>query len=434
MEREDGELSVHDIVKETAARPARINFAVTLATTSIQIARRMFRLSPISTVNGGDEVTLRPIRAPVSRSSRYLQSLALFVAVPSIVSTIYLAFIASDQFVAETRFAVKAAQFELDRDKLKSATASLASGSIPSLAGQEAYIISNYIHSRAIVDDLSKKLNLRQIFTRPEADYWARLKTNANVDNLVEYWNGMVRTYVDGPSGIVTVEAKAFRPEDALVLSSAIIEASEKLANDISSRARNDAMRRAEDEVRRSEGMVETALIDMRKFRDAEGYIDPVSSATSTSQLLLQTMAEDIRLQSDYFVASRAMSPDAPSVVTLKSRLSSLDEQISQLKSKLTGNTAEASTISASLVKFETLELQRRFAEKLYDLAQNSLERAKLKAEQQNIYVNVFVPPALPEEAKYPERFSLSVLIPIGLLIVWGIFALMAAAVEDHRY
>jgi capsule polysaccharide export protein KpsE/RkpR len=44
------------------------------------------------------------------------------------------------------------------------------------------------------------------------------------------------------------------------------------------------------------------------------------------------------------------------------------------------------------------------------------------------------VPPALPQDAKYPERYSLSALIPIGLLIVWGIFALMGVAVEDQRY
>jgi capsular polysaccharide transport system permease protein len=244
----------------------------------------------------------------------------------------------------------------------------------------------------------------------------------------------MVLTYVDGPSGIVTVDAKAFRPDDALLLSQAIIDASEKLANEVSARSRNDAMKRAEEEVRRYEEKVQTALLDMRKYRDTVGYIDPIASATSTSALLMTTLGEKIKLQSEYFVASRAMSPDAPTVVTLKSKVDSLDAQIAQLRSKLTGKSPEETTIAASLTKFEALELQRIFAEKLYGLAEDGLERARLKAEQQNIYVTVFVPPALPQDAKYPERYSLSALIPIGLLVVWGIFALMAAAVEDHRY
>jgi capsular polysaccharide transport system permease protein len=67
-------------------------------------------------------------------------------------------------------------------------------------------------------------------------------------------------------------------------------------------------------------------------------------------------------------------------------------------------------------------------------MSQDALERARLKAEQQNIYVETFVQPALPQEAKYPERLALSLLIPLGLTVVWGIFALIAAAVNDHRY
>lgn len=406
----------------------------TLASTCLRVARRVFGL-PVARPSDVEETDdLRFHRSPRKLPSAYLLSFVLFVIIPSIVAAIYLAFIASDQYVAETRFAVKAAQLDVDFDKTKSNLSKLTSSVVPSLADQDVYIISNYIHSRAIVSELSKSLDLRQIFRRPEADVWARLKAHATAEELVDYWKSMVVTYVDGPSGIVTVQAKAFRPEDALTVSRAIVVASEKLANEVSQRARSDTMRWAEDEVRRAEGEVERTLVNLREYRDSEGYIDPVAAANSTSKLLLAAMAEQIKLQSDYFVASRAMSPDAPTVVTLKTRLDSLDQQIRQLKSKLAGNSPEGATIAASLVKFEALELQRQFAEKLYELAQESLERARIKAERQNIYVEVFVPPALPEFAKFPERLSLALLMPIGFLVIWGIFALTAAAIDDHRY
>jgi capsular polysaccharide transport system permease protein len=429
------ELDENQIVRlapvEVESAPSLPRLRATLATGPIQVARRLLRIKTTPTADGEALVT---DRRPWPRPSGYLLSLIIFVFIPTIASTIYLIFIASDQYVAEVRFAVRASQFELDKDKLKSAASSIGSGAIPSLASQDAYIIENYIHSRAIIDDMSRNLDLRKIFQRPEADFWARLSDKASIEEFAKYWNAMVLTYVDGPSGIVTVDAKAFRPDDALSLSRAIVDASEKLANEVSARSRNDAMKRAEQEVRRSAEMVQSALLDMRKYRDSVGYIDPITSATSTSALLMQMMAEKIRLESNYFVASRAMSPEAPSVVTLKTQLDSIDSQISQLKSKLTGNSAKEATIATALTKFESLELQRIFAEKLYGLAEDGLERARLTAEQQNIYVSVFVPPALPQEAKYPERLSLSALIPVGLLIVWGIFALMGAAVGDHRY
>jgi capsular polysaccharide transport system permease protein len=404
-----------------------------LAAASFRLVRRMLSL-PVAPPTQVDEPEHLTYHKPRKRPSPYLVSFVLFVVLPSIATALYFAFVASDQYVAETRFAVKAVQFDLDKEKTKSDISKLASGSIPSLADQNVYIISNYIQSRTIVDDLSKSLNLREIFRRPEADFWARLKSGATIEELVGYWRGMVRTYVDGPSAIVTVEAKAFRPDDALELTRAIIAASEKLANEVSTRARNDTMQWAEEEVKRAESKVEIALANLHEYRDAQGYIDPIEASKSTSKLLMQAMGEKIRLQSDYFVASRAMSPDAPTVVTLKTRLQSLDDQINQLKSKLAGNSTDGATIAASLTKFESLELQRRFAEKLYELAQDSLERARIRAERQNIYVEVFVPPALPEYARYPERLNLTLLIPLGLLIVWGILAMTAAAISDRRY
>ncbi len=371
---------------------------------------------------------------PLSLPNVYLASFIAIVAIPSFLCIIYLAFIASDQYVAEARLAVKAAQFEFGRDKSSGALASLGSGSTPAIAGQDAYIITNYIHSRAILEDLNGKIDIKEIYQRPEADFWARLKSDPSAEEYANYWKKMVTTYVDGPSGIVTLLVRAFRPKDAERLSQAVLEASEKLANDVSARARRTIMHQAEDEVRRSEGLVRAALLDMRNFRDREGFIDPASSATATSTLLMQDMAEKIRLENDYFVASKATSPEAPTVVGLKSRLEGLDAQVAKLKAELTGHSAEGRTIAASLVTFEELELKRLFAEKLYTMAQDALERARLRAEQQNIFISTFVPPTAPEEAKYPERLALSLLIPIGLLVIWGIFALVGAAVEDHRY
>jgi capsular polysaccharide transport system permease protein len=147
----------------------------------------------------------------------------------------------------------------------------------------------------------------------------------------------------------------------------------------------------------------------------------------------MQLMAEKIRLESDLFVVSRSLSRTAPSLQNLVARIEIIDVQITKLKEKLTGDAPEVRNVAAKLARFEELEVQRQFAERLYAMAQDGLERARMTAERQNVYLTIFVKPFLPEEASFPRRVAYSILIPIALMILWSIVALTWASVEDHR-
>jgi capsular polysaccharide transport system permease protein len=365
-----------------------------------------------------------------------------FVVAPAFAATIYFAFIASDQPAAEARFAVRQVEDMGSSDSSESTSSDTPSAggmTSPSggfsftATGQNAYVVTSYIRSRAIIDDLNAKLNVRDIFRRPEADFWARLKRNATVDELTEYWNSMVETYIDAPSGIVTLHVRAFRPDDAVAIAKAVLDLSEVLVNRISDRARRDAMDMSEREVRRAYEVTQSALAEMHRFRDSSGMIDPVQAGTEIGKLLVPLLAEKIRLEGDLFVASRDLADSAPTVRALKNRIESAERQIAGLKGRLTSSEAGKQTIAASLAKFEELELQRQFAEKIYALAQADLDRARLRAARQSIYLTVFVPPSLPEESRYPRRVAFPILIFLGLAIIWSIVVLTIASVEDHR-
>ncbi len=393
--------------------------------------RRVLRRDETGSVQG--EERRRPITLPSPPS--YRLTFILCVVLPSFISLIYFTFLASDQFAAEARFAIRSAPFATTVDSNTSgALSSMGSGGIPSIAGQDAHVVANFIRSPAIFAELDPAVDPKKIFTRPEADFWARLPMDASLETLTDYWREMVHTNVDGPSGIVTVTVRAFRPDDARDLMESIVKASEKLVNTMSQRARNDSMSAAEAEVRRTEALVRDALVELQAYREKVGFIDPVKAAASSSQLLLQTMAEKIKLESDYFVSLRATGSDSPTVLPLKSRIEALDQQIGKLKTQLTGTGGPDPSIASTIARFEELELKRVFSEKLYDFATRAMERARQRAERQNVYLSVFVAPMLPEEARFPLRLSMSILIPIGLLVLWGIGALTALTIEDHTY
>lgn len=366
------------------------------------------------------------------------------VVVPAFAAMIYFAFIASDQPAAEARFAVHQAEMDStdssdQTEGPSNNTSSSNSMNTPtaafafSITGQNAYIVTSYIKSRAIVDDLDAKMNLREMFRRPEADFWARLKRNVTVDELTDYWNSMVATYIDGPSGIVTLRVRAFRPDDAVAIAKAVLELSEALVNRISDRSRRDEMAVSEREVRRAFETIQAALVALRRFQDSSGIINPLQAGTEIGKLLVPLLGEKIRLESDLFVATRDLADSAPTVQALKNRIESVERQITELKGRLTGSEGGKPTIAASLAKFEELDLQRQFAEKMYALAQADLDRARARAARQSVYLTVFVPPSLPEESRYPRRMAFPILIFIGLAIVWSVAIMTIASVEDHR-
>jgi len=358
-------------------------------------------------------------------------SFIAFVIVPSFAATVYFAFFAADQFMVETRFAVRAIELEaVATPKGESATFTFT----PS--GQNAYIVTSYIRSRAIVTDVMAKLDLRAIYRRPEADFLTRLRRNATLDELADYWQSMVETTVDANSSLVTVNVRAFRKEDAYSLASAVVAASEALVNRISERARRDATAMAEKDVRRSFEAVQATLADLHKFRDEFGVIDPTLTGGEIGRLLAPLVAQKIKLDSELFVAGHELSPDAPTVRVLREQLDSTERQIKELKGKLTssgGTGSSGSTVAGILAKFEELEVRKAMAERFYALSKADLDRAQLRANRQSIYLTVFVPPAPPEMSRYPHRVTYPLLIFLGFAIVWSIFALLLATVDDHR-
>ena len=81
---------------------------------------------------------------------------------------------------------------------------------------------------------------------------------------------------------------------------------------------------------------------------------------------------------------------------------------------------------------YEELESERGFAETAYRHALEGLDRARLNADRQHVYVADFVPPSLPEKALYPRRLrSLGVVFLIAFA-TWAIGGLTVRSVRDH--
>lgn len=326
-------------------------------------------------------------------------SFIALVLLPIMIAAVYLFTIAADQYVSEFRFSLNS----IDPPRLD-ALSLLAGNTSHSPAALESQIVVQYITSRAIVDELDASLNLRRMFSPPEADWWARLPRPTSIEALVLYWRGQVDPFYDPANGTVVVRVRAFTPAEALQLAKAIVAASEQLVNELSLRARRDTVRNAETEVAQGEARLKTTLADIRAFRDREGLIDPGKTAEATGLLAARLRDELVRTNADLSTLKSYMRDDAPAVKVLKARIRSIETQQRAVAHDLTdSDRSRNDTLSRQLGSYEQLESERRFAEAAYQHALQGLDQARANADRQQVYIASFVPPSLPEDALYPR-------------------------------
>jgi len=355
-------------------------------------------------------------------------SFIIIVLIPVIAAGYYYFLVAADQYVSEFRFALRSAEPERHDPALF-----LQESIAPSAIGVDSYVVVQYLASRAIIDDLSATLDLRQMFSRSEADWPARLDLPVSIEELVRYWKRQVDAFFDATNGTIVVRARAFTPQDALSLAEGILASSERLVNGLSTRARHDALRNAEDEVGRAEKRLKLALTRLREFRDKEGIIDPRKTADATVALAGRVRDELVRADTELSTLKHYMRDDAPSVRMLEARVQSLQAQRRAVESEVTDTEKTRSeALSRVMGSYEQLESERTFAENTYQHALQALDRSRINADRQQVYLATFVRPTLAEEALYPRRFQALGVVFLIAIVIWAIGGVAVQSIRDH--
>lgn len=354
-----------------------------------------------------------------------LISFALIVMLPSLLALLYFAMVASDQYVAEARFAVRSLADDGTGEKVDTGIIQMQS------ASQDAFVVTSFIQSSELLKRLDGKVDYRGMFSTQEADVFARIDNAASREQFLKYWTKHVSAYIDGPSGIVTLTARTFHPADAVELLTAILEESEKLVNEMTMRAREDLLASFRDEVTRTGKLYGDTLQALNVFQQRSGLLDPTVQAQETGRILTGLLAEKMELETRLFVLQQSNGTESPAYRQLLLAREALDKQIETIQVQLTGSAN--SSLSSVITDYSKLQTDLMVAEKLYEASRHNYDLAVAAALRKALYLTVFVPPSLPESSLYPKRFSSPLMIFIGLFVFWATLVLGWASVEDHR-
>ncbi|WP_246055044.1 hypothetical protein [Paracoccus gahaiensis] len=354
-------------------------------------------------------------------------SFALTVIIPLLVSAYYLYNRAADQYASYVGFSVRSESAPSPADVL---------GGLGSLVGvtssstSDTDILFKFIQSRDLVERVDARLNLSEIWSKAPRDPVFGFRGNNSIENLVSEWERKVRIYYD--TGMIDLRVLAFDPHDAQNIATAILEESGIVINQLNDIAREDALSYSRDELERAQDRLRTARQAVTEFRNRYQLVDPVADVQSqigVVTLLQQQLAE--QLVSLGLLQANAQPQDSRiSQTELSIRV--IREQIEAERQKV-GSNSEDMALSDVVGQYEILAMDRQFAETSYTAALASYESARAEAVRQSRYLAPYIRPTLAQEAEFPERAKLLLILAGFLTILWIIGSLIFYSLRDRR-
>lgn len=358
----------------------------------------------------------QPVSWPrsVARWARSQLLLLLIVVVPGLLGAVYYGFICADQYVSETQFVVRSPNRN---------AAGLLSGFLQSTgfvrAQDDSYIVTEFIKSRAAVDALVKRDGLTGILSRPEGDILSRYPlpwAEANNEELYQHYLRFINVRTDSGSGVTTLDARAFRAEDAYRLANALVQHAEELINRLNDRAREDAIHYAQIEVNDSQARLSNMQKSLTDFRNREALVDP-SKQSSAALDMIARLSDDLADSKARLSALELQAPQSPQGEALRARVAAMERQIRDERARIVGSDG---SMAPRIAQYEQLLLEREMAAKMLTSATVSLENARIDAQRQQLYLERIADPNLPDHALYPKRFgSFLMLLAVCFATFW---------------
>jgi len=389
----------------------------------------MTRMDPIGDPVRIDEPGMpddAPPRSLLARLRAVNRLFAALVIVPTLLASLYFGFLASDVYVSESRFIVRSPS----KPNMSPLGMVLGGGNIVG-ASEESEAVTEFLGSRQALGAVNQDDYATRAWGNSDIffiDRFGGLGSDTGED-LFEYYQGKV-TAEDSTTTMVTVlTVRSYDPQSAQTINRRLLEQSEVLVNELSDRARRDAIEFAEAELAEARQLAQSAALELGRFRDSEGVIDPELQATAGLQMIGKLQDQLIAAQTQ-LLQMRTYTPQASQIPYLRTQIRSLEREIAEQTAQLAGG---RESLSSASVRYQELTLASEYAEKQLAIALSAYQDAQAEARRKQAYVERISQPSLPDDPAYPRRLrSILATFVLGLL-AWGVVSMLMVGVREHR-
>lgn len=350
------------------------------------------------------------------------------IALPMLLSAVYLFFIAADRYVSESIITVKQSG---DTGVLAASGIAQVLGGTTSASREETLYLREYVHSLDMLRYLDAKLGLRNAYEAGDLDIFYRLYPGTSQEWFHWYYTNRVEVVFDDLTSLLSIRVQGFTPEFAQAVNAEILAQCERFVNEISHRLAREQLAFAEGELRTASGRLQEAKARLLAFQNKHGIFDPLSQAQASAALGSQLDAEIAGKEAELKAMLGFMQEDAPAVIGIRNEIAALKSQRAMEGEKVASE--KGSRLNRLAAEFQRLVLEAGFAEEAYKAALASVETTRIEASRKLKSLVVVATPGKPETAIYPQRiYNLGTLLMM-LTLLYGIVRLVIATVQDHR-
>jgi len=388
---------------------------------------------PVAAVAGPDTAP-RPVPATVSatrpqrRHWAILISFLLFVLIPIALTVWYLYARAADQYASTVGFSVRSEEASSAIELLGGISALSSSSSL------DADILYEFLQSQELVAALDAQLDLRAIWSRadPDTDPIFAYHAPGTIEDLVRYWDRMVRIYYDGGTGLLELRVLAFDPDDARLIAQAIFRESSAMINELSAIAREDALSYARDELEQARDRLAEARVAIAEWRNLNQTVDPTADTQGQMGLVTNLQAQLAEALIELDLLRETTRENDPRLAQAERLITVIENRITAERAIL-GATGSGEAFADLVGEYERLVVDLEFAEQSYTASLSTFYVATNDAQRQSRYLAAHIGPTQAESAEYPDRPMLIGLTAMFLVLAWSVMVLIAYSLRDRR-
>lgn len=242
---------------------------------------------------------------------------------------LYYLIFAADRYVSEATISVRATTANASSEAVGNLGVLLGA----STSSEDIVHLKSYILSLDMLKALDEKIGIRKLYESQKLDFLFALYNDDDQEKFLKYYKERVK--VTEQDGLLNIQVEGFKPQQAYLIATEILNQSEHFVNEISHKGAREQLIFAENELAKYKERYQQATNALTAFQNEHGVFDPLKESGARVGFIGTMEANLAEKEATLLALQSYMNDDAPKIVTLKAEIEALKQQMQKEKARV---------------------------------------------------------------------------------------------------